>query len=567
MVHLAVKDLTFTYPGAAAPALRGVSLDMRPGVFICICGESGCGKTTLLRHLKSALAPHGTTSGRVLVNGRPLSEVSERDQSALIGFVMQKPDEQIVTDKVWHELAFGLENLGIDQRTMRLRVAEIASYFGMQNWFHKDVRNLSGGQKQLLNLASVMAMHPSVLILDEPTSQLDPIAAGDFLRTVQRVNQEFGTTIIMTEHRLEEVFSAADEVVVMKRGTIIAQGAPREVAEALYAADDPMTYGLPTPTRVFYGVEGPADSLNAAFTEEECPITVREGRAWLMDYERARPSACTALPEKTLARFEDDGIALQMKEVWFRYHRDEPDVLCGLDLTVPAGSIFAIVGGNGTGKTTMLACACGALRPYRGKVRLFGKDVKDYKGASLYRDCVAMVPQDPQNLFVKNTVREELAEMLSDLRLTEEERHERVRQAAKTCSITEKLHAHPLDLSGGEQQRVALAKVLLTEPRLLLLDEPTKGIDSFFKRELAHIFAALKTKGTTIVLVSHDVEFCARIADSVSMLFDGDIAATSTPRSFFAGNRFYTTAANRMSRDVFANAITDEDIIELCLSE
>ncbi len=585
MAHFSVEGLTFSYPGSDRLALDGVTFSVKHGSYVCVCGKSGCGKTTLLRHLKTVLAPYGRRSGRVLFNGMPLADVGERDQSAQIGFVMQDPDAQIVTDKVWHELAFGLESLGCDAPTMRLRVAEMASYFGIQGWFHADVRDLSGGQKQLLNLASVMAMQPSVLVLDEPTSQLDPIAAADFLTTVRKINMELGITVIITEHRLEDVFSTADHVLVMEGGRLACDGPPREVASELYARGDDMTHALPAPVRIFYGVEerdrgravrhaekaqAVAEAVagagaSSSMLAESCPLTVREGRNWLTERVQDVPPESVWLPEGELAECGERDAALSMREVWFRYARGGSDVLRGVDLCVPAGQTFAVVGGNGTGKSTMLKCACGVLKPYRGQVRVLGRKLKDWKPDELFRGGVAMLPQDPQNLFVKKTVREDLLEMLPAHGAAPGERDAKVAEVAAVCDVSRLLDAHPFDLSGGEQQRAALAKVLLCEPRLLLLDELTKGIDSFFKRELARIFDRLKDRGATIVMVSHDVEFCARHADSVSMFFDGSVVASGTPRRFFSQNGFYTTAANRMSRGVFADAVTDEDVIELCL--
>lgn len=574
MAHFAIEQLTFAYPGADRRALDGVSLEIEQGSYVVICGKSGCGKTTLLRHLKSVLAPHGERTGRVLFEGVPLEEVSQRDQSAKIGFVMQNPDAQIVTDKVWHELAFGLESLGCDKDSMRFRVAEMASYFGIESWFHKDVHDLSGGQKQLLNLASIMAMRPSVLILDEPTSQLDPIAASDFLNTVRKLNLELGVTVVLTEHRLEEVFACADKVVVMDLGAIASVGSPREVALSLHASGNDMMAALPSPLRIFYGVEAAREvglgkaSPDKASPEKaespDAPLTVREGRRWLADLA----SDGTAHADAILADAPLDAVehpALSLKEVWFRYDRDLPDVLRGASLDVAPGSILAIMGGNGAGKSTLLRVACGISKPYRGTVRVFGRKLKDWKAGSLFDGCLALLPQDPQNLFVKKTVREDLAEMLVSSRLPEAERARRIEHAIEMADIESLLDKHPFDLSGGEQQRAALAKVLLTEPKILLLDEPTKGIDAFFKRQLASVLDDLKRDGVAIVMVSHDIEFCARYADAVAMMFDGEIVAQSTPRTFFSSNSFYTTAANRMSRHVFPRAITDEDVIGQCM--
>lgn len=574
MAHSAIEQLTFAYPGADRRALDGVSLEIEQGSYVVICGKSGCGKTTLLRHLKSVLTPHGECSGRVLFEGVPLEDIPQRDQSSKIGFVMQNPDAQIVTDKVWHELAFGLESLGCDKDSMRFRVAEMASYFGIESWFRKDVRDLSGGQKQLLNLASIMAMRPSVLILDEPTSQLDPIAASNFLNTVRKINLELGVTVVLTEHRLEEVFACADKVVVMDRGAIASVGSPREVALSLHASGNDMMAALPAPLRIFYGVQ----TAREAGLEKTCPdkaspekaespdapLTVREGRRWLADLASDGTAHTDAIPaDAPLDAVEHP--ALSLKEVWFRYDRDLPDVLRGASLDVAPGSLLAIMGGNGAGKSTLLRVTCGISKPYRGTVRIFGRKLKDWKAGSLFDGCLALLPQDPQNLFVKKTVREDLAEMLASSRLPEAERARRIEHAIEMADIESLLDSHPFDLSGGEQQRAALAKVLLTEPKILLLDEPTKGIDAFFKRKLASVLDKLEQEGVAIVMVSHDIEFCARYADAVAMMFDGEITAESTPRTFFSSNSFYTTATNRMSRDLFPRAITDEDVIGQCM--
>ena len=544
MAHFQIENLTFAYPTAKdRKTLDGVNLTIEKGEYIVLCGASGSGKTTLLRQLKSVLTPYGERTGKVLFNSIPLEQVSHLEQSAKIGYVMQNPEEQIVTDKVWHELAFGLESLGCDQKTMRARVAEMACYFGIADWFHKDVATLSGGQKQLLNLASIMAMQPEVLILDEPTSQLDPIAASDFLNTVRKINRELGTTVIITEHRLEDIFPYADRAVVMEDGKIIAHDTPRNIGKCLHEQKKDMFAAMPTPVRVFYEAKG----------EGDCPLTVREGRNWLS--KNYPTPVIKELPAETLPE-KVENAALSLKDLWFRYEKDSPDVLRGVSAEIPAGSLSAIVGGNGAGKSTALKAICGICKPYRGKVKVFGKPVEKYKPAELFGGCLAMLPQDPKSLFVKKTVREDLAEMTRD--------ENRIAEIAAICEMEHLLDSHPYDLSGGEQQRAALAKVLLTEPKLLLLDEPTKGIDNFFKEKLAKILCKLKERGVTIVMVSHDVEFCAKYADQVSMFFDGQILTTDSPRRFFGNNSFYTTAAGRMSRHLFSMAVTAENVAELC---
>ena len=539
MAHFVIQDLTFSYPNRERPALDHLDLTIEQGAYVVLCGASGSGKTTLLRHLKSVLTPHGRRSGQILFNGTPLEQIPLGDQASRIGFVMQNPDDQIVTDKVWHELAFGLESLGTEPELMRLRVAEMASYFGIQDWFHRDVATLSGGQKQLLNLASIMAMQPQVLILDEPTSQLDPIAASDFLNTVKKINMELGTTVIITEHRLEDVFHSAEQVVVMEQGRIVAQGSPRAVGKALWQAQSPMFAALPAPTRIFY----------QAGAKGESPLTVREGRAWL---SKALPKVTYTTLEETPAPLTSE-MALRLKDIWFRYEKNGEDVLRGVNLEVPKNSIFALLGGNGTGKSTTLKAIAGICRPYRGKVELFGQ--KMGKGQSAFRQGLAMLPQDPKSLFVKKTLALDLEEMTQEA--------EKIQKVAQLCRIEHLLEQHPMDLSGGELQRSALAKVLLTEPKLLLLDEPTKGLDSFFKLEFAKILEKLTQKGVTILMVSHDVEFCAEYAHQVGMFFDGQMLTQASPKRFFGQNSFYTTAANRMSRCVFRDAVTAQQVVEL----
>jgi len=542
--HFRIENLTFSYPiSKDKKSLDNVSLRIEKGEYIVLCGKSGSGKTTLLRHLKTVLTPHGKRTGEIYFNGTSLKDVDNRLQSSKIGYVMQNPDDQIVTDKVWHELAFGLESLGCDQKTMRSRVAEMACYFGIQDWFHRDVAVLSGGQKQLLNLASIMAMQPEVLILDEPTSQLDPIAASDFLNTVRKINTELGTTVIITEHRLEDIFPYADRAIVVDSGKIIADDTPRNIGKLLFEQNNPMFTAMPTPVRVFYNADGIGD----------CPLTVREGRSWLNKEFETEPQT-KEFPCKNIDD-EIDNPALSLKELWFRYEKDTPDILRGVSLEIPVGSISAIVGGNGAGKSTTLKAICGICKPYRGKIKVFGKPVNKFKSGELFKNCVSMLPQDPKSLFVKKTVREDLEEMTND--------KNKINEVAEICQITELMNNHPYDLSGGEQQRAALAKVLLTEPKILLLDEPTKGMDSFFKETFAAILNKLKSQGITILMVSHDVEFCAKYADRVSMFFDGQVLTTETPQKFFGGNSFYTTAANRMSKHIFRNAVTAENVVEL----
>lgn len=554
MESYSIKGLNFSYPEQERVALNDVNLDIKSGEFVVLCGPSGCGKTTLLRQLKTVLAPHGVKIGEIYFEGTLLDKLNTREQSSRIGFVMQSPDNQIVTDKVWHELAFGLESLGYETPTIRLRVSEMASFFGIQNWFYKNVSELSGGQKQLLNLAGIMAMQPSVLILDEPTSQLDPIAASEFLATVGKINRELGTTIILTEHRLEEAMPLADRLIVMDKGEVIADGNPKEVGERMQKDNHKMFLAMPVPMRIYAGVEN----------ELECPITVREGRFWL-DTLINNGLKIKDIENKNKNKNSDtDEIVLELKDAWFKYDKDLPDVVKGASIKVRKGELLAILGGNGTGKSTTLSLLSGVNRAYRGQVYVKGKSLAEISDSEKFNGLLGVLPQNPQSLFVKNTVKEDLYEILKGKSISQREKDLKVKRISYLCDLNYLLEQHPYDLSGGEQQRAALAKVLLLEPEILLLDEPTKGLDAEFKQQFYGIIKNLIKDGVTVVMVSHDIEFCAKYASRCALFFDGNVVTEGSPKEFFSGNSFYTTSANRMARHRIKYAITAEDVILAC---
>ena len=547
MQTFTITDLSFTYPTESVPALQNVSLSIEAGSFTVLCGRSGCGKSTLLRQLKPILQPHGTQTGTILFEGKSLSSLSQREQSARIGFVLQNLDAQLVTDKVWHELAFGLESLGLSTPVIRRRVAEIASFFGIQNWFYKPVCELSGGQKQLVNLASVMALEPSVLLLDEPTSQLDPIAATDFLSTLGRINRELGTTIILSEHRLEDALALSTNVVFLERGRILDTGTASEVGSRLKAAGSDMFSAMPAPMRIYAGVPN----------DLPCPVTVAQGRQWLEAFSETHPLC--PVPPATPSEKREGPAAVELDEAFFRYDKQSPDIVKALTLRAYPGELLAILGGNGTGKSTTMGLISGIHRAYRGKISVLGTAPQEVSGK------IALLPQDPQTLFVKNTVIEDLLSVLDDA--PRDRRKALALEKARLCELMELLERHPYDLSGGEQQRAALCKVLLREPEVLLLDEPTKGLDAEFKRVFARIIRRLCARGVCVIMVSHDAEFCASYASRCAMFFDGAIVAEGTPREFFSSGSFYTTSASRMARGLLPGAITPEDVIAACGGE
>ncbi|MBQ0050868.1 MAG: ATP-binding cassette domain-containing protein [Treponema sp.] len=467
-------------------------LNIQNGEFLLICGKSGSGKTTLLKALQNFY----------------------KEQNICAGYVMQNFDAQIVTDKVWHELSFALENQGMEQAVMRRRVAEAASYFGISEWMERETALLSGGQKQLLNLASTMAMTPKVLLLDEPTSQLDPIAAQNFLATVKKINRELGLTVIITEHRLEELFSEAERVLVLDEMKIKALGTPEEVAEKISGTE--FEVFLPVCRRI------------------SGELTVAQARKQIRNWSNSQPiNKIEKSRNDTMKSFKDSEKILELKNISFQYKKNESEILSELNLTLHKGEIFAILGANGSGKSTLLKILKGILKPASGKIKCFQP-----AHGSLQ---ILMLPQNVRNCFTKKTVAEELGENI------------------QTSIIDFQLSTHPYDLSGGEQQKLGLEKILAQNPDIILLDEPTKGLDNAFKKEFSAILKNLASKGISIVLVSHDIEFCAQTADKVSMMFEGQLTGTGTPKEFFSGNNFYTTSVNRITRGIVDGLVTEAD--------
>lgn len=536
MAFLAVENLTFTYPGKKEPAVNNVSFEIEKGEFALILGATGSGKSTLLRLLKRELAPLGEISGKVYVSGKDQASLTDEEAAYKVGFVMQRPEMQLVTDKVWHELAFGLENMNLPRAAIARRVSEMAAYFGIEEWYEKNVNDLSGGQKQLLNLAAVMAMQPDVLILDEPTSQLDPIAASDFIQTVKKLNRDFALTVLITEHRLEEAVPVSDKMIVLEKGEVVYSDTPENTISKL-STDSPLLLAMPAAARLYHALSH----------KGSCPIHIKDGRRMIEENYRL---IIRSLPDSESSA--EASCALSFKDVYFRYERHGRDILNGVSFTVQTGEIYAILGGNGSGKTTSLSAAASLLKPYAGEIRVFEKKLGDYKNQSLFRNCLTMLPQDVQTVFLHNTAREELMDAEYGMSLL-------------PIDFTRYFDMHPYDLSGGEQQLLALAKVLSTKPKLLLLDEPTKGVDAKTKHQLTGILKSLKETGMTIVLVTHDTEFAAETADKCAMFFRGQIVSVAHPRAFFSQNSFYTTPVSRMTRGIFENAVTIQDACDLCL--
>ena len=513
MEIISVKNLSFRYNKASDYTLKDINFTVNYGDFVLIIGESGSGKTTLLKTLKKELTPYGQLSGEIFFKGNNISDISPRESASKIGFIMQDPDSQIVTDKVYSELAFGLESLGEERGTIRAKVSEFASYFGLQDKFNRKTNTLSGGEKQLLNLAAVMTMNPELIILDEPTSMLDPISAIDFVNCLKRINADLGTTVIIAEHHLSEIFQLADKVAYLEKGELAAYDEPKSICKEL--KDKKIEYTLPAPVRVFNKLGG----------EGEVPLTIKDGRIFLQKNYNLKSD--NSKKEINTPPY------LILKDIWFRYERNSDDILKGLNLKVNKGEIYCLVGANGSGKSTLINIISHVLKPYRGKVKC------DFK--------LSVLPQNPRDLFIKDKLEDDFRAVNNSY--------------LELCSkfgIESLLENHPYDLSGGEIQRAAIVKILLSNPDLILLDEPTKGLDSFAKKVLGEFLSSL---GLTLLIVTHDLEFAAAYSDRCGLLFDGEITSESYTKPFFLGNNFYTTPVVKMTRGIVDGAVTVDDII------
>ena len=535
-----VKDLSFKYPGSDKMALTNISFSVSEGEFLIIAGLSGSGKSTLLRQLKTALTPGGVFEGKVLFYGKSLSQWDAFEQASKIGFVMQSPENQMITDTALHELAIGMENLGVPAAVMKKRIAEISSFLGIEGILRKPFSQLSGGKRQIINLASVLITEPEVIILDEPLSQLDPIGAEEFISLLNKINKEFGTTIIISEHDLEKTISYADRVIVMSDGGIVSHADAQKTTQFLSANKHRLISSLPVSARI--GAYICRDKI--------LPMDMAGGRTLLKNHCKKNGITRYISADEKIC---EKPPYIKLEKVFFSYSKNEKDILNGLDLVAHKGEILSVLGGNGTGKTTLLECIAGVLPAYSGKLMIDGKCIKYGKRT----DKRAYLPQDPRSLFVKDTLADDLREFCSHDKYDDEF----FEYITLLCGVSELLERNPYDLSGGEQQRAALAKVLLTRPQMLLLDEPVKCLDVSAKKDLGIILRNIADSGVCIIMVTHDMDFAAEYSDRCTLLFDGTASEPHNVRDFFSESTFYTTSARRLSREIIDTCIIDNDII------
>lgn len=547
MAFIELDNVTFTYPDAETAALNDLSLKIEKGQFVVLFGSSGSGKSTLLRLLKKEIQPHGEMDGDIKING--FSTKPEREMTKEIGFVFQDPENQVVAENVLQEIVFGLENMGLTTNEMRSRVAEMVHFFGVEPLLNRKVHELSGGKKQQINLASVLLMQPDILLLDEPTAQLDPVSARELLDILVRLNGEFGMTIILAEHRLEEFFTLADKIVMMEKGRITHDGDPRDVLEALwYSKDKDYVPSIPS---LFFQTE------NKDHRIQKIPLNVKEGRTWLQN----RGNMQLGNTEKMVAGKPRPEL-FKVKDLSFFYSKEMDFVLKDLDFSLHQGEIYALLGGNGSGKSTLLKLLCGIFKPIKGKISFQDKRLKLWKHEDLVKK-IGYLPQNPKLFFIHDTVEKEIRSTMEQWEIKSEEE---VNQLLEHLGISHLRSSHPYDLSGGELQKAALACLILRKPEVLLLDEPTKGLDPAAKEKLAALLQTLNSSGVSVLMSTHDIEFAAQYATKCGMMFQGQITSEGEPKSFFKGNFFYTTMIQRLFRQFTEKPIvTLEEAVQSCL--
>jgi len=532
-------DFTFTYNGANKPALQNVALTIEDGEFILITGPSGGGKSTLCRCF-NGLVPHfygGTISGRAEVQGMDILRTPPKELTTKVGMVFQDPENQLVTTDVEREIAFGLENLGFPVNLIARRIEEALDTVGIASLRFRRHHELSGGEKQKVAIASVLALHPEVLVLDEPTSELDPQSAEEVLRLLERLNDELGITIILIEHRLDRVIHLVDRVLVMNEGIIQASGQPREVMNT-----DGLCLGIPPVIRLMQRLRAKGLKLG------KLPLTVKEARLKLQK----------VLRNINTTEFADDRLdinpVLKVDKLWFSY--EDRAALRDIKITINKGEFIAIMGRNASGKTTLVKHLNGLARPSKGRVIIDGIDTKQYSVAELSRQ-VGYVFQNPNDHLFADTVEEEVAFSLRNQGVEQENIDKSVERILNEFKLTRYRQVYPRNLSGGEKQRLALASVLVTRPKIIILDEPTRGMDYALKRELIGFLTDYCKYGNTVVMVTHDVETVAECADRVILLSEGRVVVDGSKREVLSKALLFSPQINRLAQALSSFGVSD----------
>lgn len=552
---LEIENLTYYYPECKHPVLKNINLQIEEGEFLLIVGGSGSGKSSLARVMVGLIPDFygGKFTGKVLLKNKPLRDFDRRSICELVGIVFQDPEKQLVMTTVEAEIVFGLENLGLPQKEMFRRTAEVMSFLNLTPLKGEFTANLSGGQKQKVALASVLAMQPRVLILDEPTSQLDPMAADEFFNLIEYLNDEMGYTIILIEQRLEKCFHLADRLVVMKNGEIIQDGPVNKVAK--WEVENSLPF-IPPVAKFFASIKHSSN----------IPLTVKEGRKFLKNIafhfnsDTSNDKIMKQLyPISKFKKGNHNSLKelVTINNVWFTYPNGR-EVLKGINMKVEESELVVILGENAAGKTTLLKNMVGILKPGRGSVIVMNKDTRKTPLTEISR-YIGYLSQNPNDYLFQDTVKDELLFTVNNLGLDD---NGVIDDTLKKLGLSQYKDINPRDLSSGERQRVALASVLVAKPKLLVLDEPTRGIDYRLKNELGELLINLKNEGITVIVVTHDVEFAAEYAERVIMMFDGRIVSDGPKYQVLGESLFYAPQMARLFKDISDNILTVRDGIQ-----
>lgn len=561
MALLEVKDFNFKYENNHV--LKDISFEIDEGEFVLMCGPSGSGKTTLLNNIKKELKPSGDSSGQIIFDGKLIEDIDKKQSACDIGLMFQNPDAQIVTDTVIQEIAFPLENIGLPTQEIRNRIAEMSTFFGIDKLLHENVNNLSGGQKQLVNLCSLLVLKPRLLLLDEPTSQLDPIASYDFLAMLRRLNEEFSITIIVTEHKMDNIFPFTDKVIYLQNGSIKYLNNARDICDEI-KDDDVFKYYMPDVTKINLLLKNKYDY----FKNNETVLSVREGMQLLNKADDTLSNIKVKPIPSNDKQYTDD--LLDVSDLWFGYEKENV-ILKGIDFSVKKGEYITIIGGNGSGKSTFLKLIARLIKPVKGKVK-YSKNTK-----------ISYIHQNPMVQFTEDTVLKELSliresKIETDFNVNPFSKNKKEKstqtsnedivlsdyamELIKYFDVEKLLEHHPYDCSGGEQQKIAFIKSLLEKPDVLILDEPTKGLDPISNHKLGKMLKKVNDEGITIIMTTHDLSFVADSVERCVMVFDGALQLDTTPTQIFSSNNFYTTFVNRMVKNYLPTAISIRDVRE-----
>jgi len=540
-----IENFTFYYSGAPKPALAEINLEIRDGEFVLVTGPSGGGKSSLCRGI-NGLIPHfygGKVAGQIEVQGLDTLKHPPKELATRVGMVFQDPENQLVATDVEREIAFGLENLAFPRDLIARRIEEALDTLGIADLRHRQLYELSGGEKQKIAIASVLALHPQVLMLDEPTSELDPHSAEEVLALIERLNDELGITIILIEHRLDRVIQHADRLIVLDGGRVVADGKTREVLSSNYQDIEAIGLGIPPVIRLTHELK------SRGFNIKGMPLTVKEGRIML---SQVLPRACARPPQPEAAK--NNKPVIEMEKLWHIYPEGNT-ALQDISLKIDEGEFVAIMGRNASGKTTLVKHLNGLLKPTRGMVAVGGIDTKDTTTAELARR-VGFVFQNPNDHLLADTVAEEIAFTMKNLGF--KDTSSRLNRTLDIFKLAEYQSQYPRSLSGGQKQRVALASVVAIQPRILILDEPTRGMEYRLKHELMDFLREYAGQGNTVILVTHDVETVAEYADRVVLLSDGEMVADGNKREVLSRARLFSPQINRLVQAFTEYGIPDD---------